>query len=546
MNNTPNINIQSLIGIDISKFNTVFKTANIDCESIFAKIDSDQNGQLVESEILTQKNLIEQIFQELEDKTQDSGTTESTPSGNDDASGNDSSNASVNSSQNGSNPASSTDLTSLNDKYTGKGKLNASGTDNVNTPFYKDAVRKSSASYIDKINSAGLTGEINFKGDGYNPQSGEDVASLTEKKQTTAAKYDNEIKTKENEKSSIVEKNTAITTELKTQYTSTQSEITATESEISQLDNTISSLDTKIANFENSATKLSAEMSGINSNQDVSLLNNSSISNETKTKVQASREKRKNNIQNALNEIKNNIEQANTAKTQAETQKKEKETAKKVLEQTLAEIEKKMPDDLQSQISNITNEIQNLKTQKISEISQIDSEISKAKETEKSKAQFEGEQEGQKTEVTKRALEIATNEETIGYFNNKESEWCVKYASFCYSAAMNEFGIETPLSDKSKGIINLGNAANAEITDNSTLKAGDIIVVGDTKAGDVLGHTGMILEVYPDGSVRTLEGNKDGGKVSSYYLTKEELDKNYYYRYDAADMVECNAAVEGK
>lgn len=370
------------------------------------------------------------------------------------------------------------------------------------------------------------------------------VEDLTQQKNEINSKTDTEISEKRNKLNEEVQKNTNIDNELKAKHSTLTQSITATEMEISKLTSEISTCDSQINTADCSIAKINAELSSLKTNDDSKYDNANSNDTKVKQNIAESRAARRAELQQQL-EAAEADKAAAEAKKIAATEQKTNATTKlntdKVSLTTLqAEMSKQAP-ELAAKTSQFESEIAAADSTRKSTVSAIDKKIADLKPKELSASKFKGKKDGETTEIGKRVLEIATDPESMaagGFVNQRD--WCVKYASYCYNKALEEFGADTKMPQYSKdvkayaakmgGMTNVKNMNDSEQTvfNQTELKPGDLFVNKN--------HVGIILEVYEDGSYRTIEGNTDNayhqwGKVASKLQSatngREQLVLNY-------------------
>ena len=94
----------------------------------------------------------------------------------------------------------------------------------------------------------------------------------------------------------------------------------------------------------------------------------------------------------------------------------------------------------------------------------------------------------------------------------KGYSWCMAFVYWCVSEAAKKIEAANPLV-RTAGVLNQWNKINA-VHKKTTPKAGDIFIMDYGKG---LGHTGIVVEVSPNGKLKTIEGNtNDEGSREGY------------------------------
>jgi hypothetical protein len=80
--------------------------------------------------------------------------------------------------------------------------------------------------------------------------------------------------------------------------------------------------------------------------------------------------------------------------------------------------------------------------------------------------------------------------------------WCMAFIYWCHQQVSQAQGLKNPLI-KTGGVLRQYNEMPAK-NKHSTPQVGDVFIM-DFGAG--IGHTGFVLEVLPNGEIKTIEGN---------------------------------------
>ena len=378
---------------------------------------------------------------------------------------------------------------------------NVNGADNANTTGADTAKSVSKGGIYAPNGRSGVVYE--------NWTENDTVESLTQKKNEVNGEADTQINAKQAEKNELI--NSKLSDALKAEHQNLTTSIAAANSELAGIRANISSCESRIHTADCNISRIQNELSSLSTNAD---------SNSDNEAIKASREARRSQLNSDLSAAQKEKEAA-TNELNAE---KEKESLKQnelnELESRLGEIEREIlqaDSELAQQVSQIENDINDIKQQKDQDIRAIDARITELKSKEKNNAEFKGTVDGETTEVARRALEIASSAEHIKSFtdNKKEKDWCVRFATEAYNKALKEFGIDSELPIWSKNLKKFAadNGALREIRSGEDRTP----IAQNLRPGDILQHNNhvyMVMEVYSDGSYRTLEGNirsKDSG-----------------------------------
>jgi CHAP domain len=93
----------------------------------------------------------------------------------------------------------------------------------------------------------------------------------------------------------------------------------------------------------------------------------------------------------------------------------------------------------------------------------------------------------------------------------KGYSWCMAFVFWCVKEAAKELNVINPLA-KTAGVMDMFNKEKALIV--SKPMSGDIFIMDFGKGQ---GHTGFVLELLPNGKIKTIEGNtNDDGSREGY------------------------------
>ena len=108
--------------------------------------------------------------------------------------------------------------------------------------------------------------------------------------------------------------------------------------------------------------------------------------------------------------------------------------------------------------------------------------------------------------------------------------WCMAFVYWSVKEAAKKLNTTSPLV-KTAGVLRQWNEVSPKLKVTKNPKAGDIFIMDYGKG---LGHTGFVVEVRADGSLRTIEGNtNDEGSREGYevcYRTRRQNQIKGYIR----------------
>lgn len=106
--------------------------------------------------------------------------------------------------------------------------------------------------------------------------------------------------------------------------------------------------------------------------------------------------------------------------------------------------------------------------------------------------------------------------------------WCMAFVYWSVKEASKQLNTETPLI-KTAGVLRQWNEITPKMKVTKSPKSGDIFIMDYGKGQ---GHTGFVVEVRADGSLKTIEGNtndegsREGYEVA-YRIRKQSAIKGY-------------------
>ena len=214
----------------------------------------------------------------------------------------------------------------------------------------------------------------------------------------------------------------------------------------------------------------------------------------------------------------------------AEKKIKELETKEKEQQEKLAAVEEKISQadpKLGKKIEKINSEIKELKTQKASDVSEIDSQIQiKEKEANKEAKQAGVNKGKAANDIGSGLVELASkymgmNEADGSYklFTNGRTEsWCADFVTYVVKEYAQQQGLDLKDGFGSPSVSNLRdwaqkNGAYESIESMSSAQKSDYLK-NDLQVGDIIiwkrngkSHTGIVKSINNDGTFTTVEGN---------------------------------------
>ena len=344
----------------------------------------------------------------------------------------------------------------------------------------------------------------------------EDVEVLTQQKNDINKAANDETNKLQKEKSELI--NNKLSGEAKIEHQKLTTSIAQTNNALTQTRANIAQCESKVHSAECSIAQIENELSALEGNAD------SGSDNEAIQKSRAARKARLQSELTAAKQEKTAAEKELGTQKDNEAQQQQELTG---LENSLKQIEAellKADAELAQKVSGIEAKITDTKGKQNAEVKAIDGKIAQLKTKEMENAKFKGTTEGDTTEISKRALEIGSDPEFIKSFLG-DREWCVKFAVGAYNKALAEFGIDykiPPQSQQLKDFTAKRDMLTQVSGTSSDKRAG---ITQNLRPGDLLQHNRhvyMVLEVYPDGSYRTLEGNIRAGGYGSHVGSRHE------------------------
>ena len=345
----------------------------------------------------------------------------------------------------------------------------------------------------------------------------DEVEELRKQREQIINDADKKIESKQKEKDNLVSNNTKISTELKSEYSTQQKTLSDIQSKKSDYESKLSTHKGKLSDIDADIAALEGEKSTLKTDNKDSKINseNKSRLSELKKSISAKKEKKANleeKIKNAEPKIK-------------ELEKKEKAQQKVVkdVEKQIGEADPK----LKAKMDKLTAAIDKLKTEKTSDVAEIDKKI-KTKETEQKKeAKKAGESKGKASnDIGSGLVKLASkymglNEKDGSYklFTNGRTEsWCADFVTYVVKEYAKENGMSVSKGFGSPAVSNLMSWAQSKgVFDNTSkmsnnqklsysqnnLSVGDVIIWKSNGAS----HTGIVKSINKDGTFTTVEGN---------------------------------------
>lgn len=345
----------------------------------------------------------------------------------------------------------------------------------------------------------------------------ETLEELEQKKQEIITEADKNIAAKEEEKDKLVEDNDKISDELKKDYSEAKADLKETQDKKTSLESDRDGYNSDLSGIEQDINALEGEKSTLRTDTDDEEINtqNKSRLGEIESQISAKQDKKA--------EYEQKIEEA-------EQQIKELEEKEKEQEEKLAEVEAeiaKADPELGQKMTQINSEIQELKTQKTSDVKDIDAQIKVKKEEANKEAKEAGENKGKASnDIGSGLVELASkymgmNEADGSYklFTNGRTEaWCADFVTYVVNEYAKEQGMDVKEGFGSPSVANLQSWAqkNGAYDDIASMSSADKqnYLNNELKAGDIIiwqrngkSHTGIVKNVNSDGTFTTVEGN---------------------------------------
>ncbi len=345
----------------------------------------------------------------------------------------------------------------------------------------------------------------------------DEVEELRKQREQIINDADKKIESKQKEKDNLVSNNTKISTELKSEYSTQQKTLSDIQSKKSDYESKLSTHKGKLSDIDADIAALEGEKSTLKTNNKDSKINseNKSRLSELKKSISAKKEKKA----NLEEKIKND-----------ESKIKELEKKEKAQQKVVKDVEKQIGEadpKLKAKMDKLTAAIDKLKTEKTSDVAEIDKKI-KTKETEQKKeAKKAGESKGKASnDIGSGLVKLASkymglNEKDGSYklFTNGRTEsWCADFVTYVVKEYAKENGMSVSKGFGSPAVSNLMSWAQSKgVFDNTSkmsnnqklsysqknLSVGDVIIWKSNGAS----HTGIVKSINKDGTFTTVEGN---------------------------------------
>lgn len=345
----------------------------------------------------------------------------------------------------------------------------------------------------------------------------DEVEELRKQREQIINDADKKIESKQKEKDNLVSNNTKISTELKSEYSTQQKTLSDIQSKKSDYESKLSTHKGKLSDIDADIAALEGEKSTLKTDNKDSKINseNKSRLSELKKSISAKKEKKA----NLEEKIKND-----------ESKIKELEKKEKAQQKVVKDVEKQIGEadpKLKAKMDKLTAAIDKLKTEKTSDVAEIDKKI-KTKETEQKKeAKKAGESKGKASnDIGSGLVKLASkymglNEKDGSYklFTNGRTEsWCADFVTYVVKEYAKENGMSVSKGFGSPAVSNLMSWAQSKgVFDNTSkmsnnqklsysqnnLSVGDVIIWKSNGAS----HTGIVKSINKDGTFTTVEGN---------------------------------------
>ena len=345
----------------------------------------------------------------------------------------------------------------------------------------------------------------------------DEVEELRKQREQIINDADKKIESKQKEKDNLVSNNTKISTELKSEYSTQQKTLSDIQSKKSDYESKLSTHKGKLSDIDADIAALEGEKSTLKTNNKDSKINseNKSRLSELKKSISAKKEKKA----NLEEKIKND-----------ESKIKELEKKEKAQQKVVKDVEKQIGEadpKLKAKMDKLTAAIDKLKTEKTSDVAEIDKKI-KTKETEQKKeAKKAGESKGKASnDIGSGLVKLASkymglNEKDGSYklFTNGRTEsWCADFVTYVVKEYAKENGMSVSKGFGSPAVSNLMSWAQSKgVFDNTSkmsnnqklsysqknLSVGDVIIWKSNGAS----HTGIVKSINKDGTLTKVEGN---------------------------------------
>ncbi len=345
----------------------------------------------------------------------------------------------------------------------------------------------------------------------------DEVEELRKQREQIISDADKKIESKQKEKDNLVSNNTKISTELKTEYATQQKTLSDIQSKKSDYESKLSTHKGKLSDLDADIAALEGEKSTLKTDNKDSKINseNKSRLSELKKSISAKKEKKA----NLEEKIKND-----------ESKIKELEKKEKAQQKVVQDVEKQIGEadpKLKSKMDKLTAAIDKLKTEKTSDVAEIDKKIKTKEAEQKKEAKKAGESKGKASnDIGSGLVKLASkymglNEKDGSYklFTNGRTEsWCADFVTYVVKEYAKENGMSVAKGFGSPAVSNLMSWAQSKgVFDNTSkmsnnqklsyaqnnLSVGDVIIWKSNGAS----HTGIVKSINKDGTFTTVEGN---------------------------------------
>lgn len=345
----------------------------------------------------------------------------------------------------------------------------------------------------------------------------DEVEELRKQREQIISDADKKIESKQKEKDNLVSNNTKISTELKSEYSTQQKTLCDIQSKKSDYESKLSTHKGKLSDLDADIAALEGEKSTLKTDNKDSKINseNKSRLSELKKSISAKKEKKA----NLEEKIKND-----------ESKIKELEKKEKAQQKVVQDVEKQIGEadpKLKAKMDKLTAAIDKLKTEKTSDVAEIDKKIKTKEAEQKKEAKKAGESKGKASnDIGSGLVKLASkymglNEKDGSYklFTNGRTEsWCADFVTYVVKEYAKENGMSVAKGFGSPAVSNLMSWAQSKgVFDNTSkmsnnqklsyaqnnLSVGDVIIWKSNGAS----HTGIVKSINKDGTFTTVEGN---------------------------------------
>lgn len=359
------------------------------------------------------------------------------------------------------------------------------------------------------------------------PNVPDSVAELEAEKQDVIKDAAAETKKKNDELNKAIQDDKNISDELKTSHDDLTKQLNDINGAIKDSDVQISQFENSIHSKDCEITSMEAELGAIKTDTDDEELN---LKNEG----------RKAEVSKSLDAAKAEKIELEGQLTEAKAAKEKQLTQKTEIENNIAavreEIEKNASSATKTLIQELPGKIAKIEDDKQIAIGKIDEKIEQLKAKELSNAERMGEIKGEDGELAQLLIEIGSSQEMKDKFYGRETAWCGAFVNEVLRLAYEEMGLGNPRDYKLReGRINIRKMTPEQKEEffATQLRPG-MVFEYDIPGKENSYHTGFIMEVLPDGSFMTLEGNtwtdeEGAGVIGSHQRTLDYEKLHYIY-----------------